>query len=92
MYSLMGLVAGVSENFGSFCSKDFSSGVTSFLERFITHLSWMLEEVEEVTAVWKVLAVLEVVVEDLHMRYLMWCYIYNRSFIPMFTPFKLQDN
>ena len=33
MYSLMGMVAGVTSNFGPFCSKDFSSGVSSFLER-----------------------------------------------------------
>ena len=55
-----------------FCSKDFSSGVSSFLERLITHLSWIFEEVEEVTAVLKVMVVLEailkVVVEDLEMR------------------------
>ena len=72
IYSLMGMVAGVTANFGPFCSKDFSSGVSSFLERFITHLSWMLEEIEEVTTVFKVLvvldAILEAVVEDLEMR------------------------
>ena len=51
MYSLMGMVAGVTANFGPFCSKDFSSGVRSFLERLITHLSWILEEVEELAAV-----------------------------------------
>ena len=39
-YSLMGMVAGVTANFGPFCSKDFSLGVSSFLERLITHLSW----------------------------------------------------
>ena len=39
MYSLMGMVAGVTANFGPFCSKDFSSGDSSFLERLITHLS-----------------------------------------------------
>ena len=43
-----------------------------FLERLITYLSWILEEVEEVTAVLKVLVVMEVilefVVEDLEMR------------------------
>ena len=42
MYSLMGMVAGVTANFGPFCSKDFSSGVSSFFERLITHLSWIL--------------------------------------------------
>ena len=69
MYSLMGMVAGVTEKFGPFCTKDFSSGVSSFLDRLITHLSWILEEVEEVKVVLKVLGVLvvimEVVVEDL---------------------------
>ena len=72
MYSLVGIVTGVTANLGPFCSKDFSSGVSSFLVRLITHLSWILEEVEEVTAVLKVLvvleAILEVVVEDLEMR------------------------
>ena len=57
MYSLMGMVAGVTAKFGPFCSKDFSSGVSSFLEMLIIHLSWILEEVEEVTAVLKVLVV-----------------------------------
>ena len=51
MYSLMGMVDGVTANLGSFCGKDFSSGVSSFLERLITHLVSILEEVEEVTAV-----------------------------------------
>ena len=72
MYSLMKMVAGVNANFGPFCSKDFSSGVSSFLESLITHLSWILEEVEEVTAVLKVLvvlgAILEVDLEVLEMR------------------------
>ena len=72
MYSLMGMVVGVTANFGSSCSIDFSSGVSSFLERLITHLSWIPEEVEEVTAVLEVLvvlkAILEVVVQDLEMR------------------------
>ena len=63
MYSLMGMAAGVIANFGPFCSKDLSSGVSSFLERLITHLSWILEEVEEVTAVLKVLVVLEAIFE-----------------------------
>ena len=53
IYSLMGMVAGVTANLGPFCSKNFSLGVSSFLERLITHLSWMLEEEEEVTAVLK---------------------------------------
>ena len=50
-----------------------------FLEKLITHLSWILEDVEEVTAVLKVLvvleAILEVVVEALVMRclsFLVW--------------------
>ena len=54
MYSLMGMVAGVAANLGPLSSKDFSSGVKSFLERLITHLSWILEVVEEVTAMLKV--------------------------------------
>ena len=84
--SLIGMVAGVTANFGPFCSKDFSSGVSSFLERFITHLSWILEEVEEVTPVLKLLvvleAILEVVVEDLEMRclsFLIWVFLYCRN-------------
>ena len=61
-----------------------SSCVSSFLERLITHLSWILEEVEEVTAVLKVLvvleAILEVVVEDLVMRcFLIWVFLYCRN-------------
>ena len=78
----MGMVAGVTANFGPFCSKAFSSGVSSFLERLITHLSWIFEEVEGVTAVLKVLVVLEavlsVVVEDLEMRclsFLIWVFL-----------------
>ena len=81
MYSLMGMVAGVTANFGPYCSKDFSSGVSSFLEKLITHLSWILEEVEEVTALLKVLDVLEAIseagVEDLEMRclsFLIWVF------------------
>ena len=72
--------------FWLFYSKDFSSGISSFLERLITQLSWILEEVEEVTAVLKVLAVLEaileVVVEDLEMRclsFLIWVFLYCRN-------------
>ena len=82
MYSLMGMVAGVTANFVPFCSKDFSSGVSSFLERLITHLSWKREGVEEVTAVLRLLvvleAILEVVVEDLEMRclsFLIWVFL-----------------
>ena len=83
---LNGMVAGVTANFGPFCSKDFSSGVSSFLERLITHLSWMLVEEEGVTAVLKVLvvleAILEVVVEDPEMRCLsclIWVFLYCRN-------------
>ena len=49
----MGMVARVTTNFGPFCSKDFSSGVSSFLERLITHVSWILGNVEGVTEFWK---------------------------------------
>ena len=59
MYSLMGMVSRVTANFGPFSSKDLSSGVSSFLERLITHLPWILEGVEEVNAVLKGLVVLE---------------------------------
>ena len=86
MYSLIGIGAGVTANFGPFCSKDFSSGVSSFLESLITHFSWILEEVEEVTVVLKVLvvleAILEVVVEDLDMMclsLLIWVFLYCRN-------------
>ena len=86
MYSLMGIVAGVTANFGPLYSKEFSLGVSSFLERLITHLSWILEEVQEVSAVLKVLifleAILEVVVEDLEMRslsFLIWIFLYCRN-------------
>ena len=86
MYSLVGMVAGVTAHFRPSCSKDFSSGVSSFLERLITHLSWTLEEVEEETAVLKVLvaleAILEVVVEHLEMRclsFLIWVFLYCRN-------------
>ena len=86
----MGIVAGVTTNFGPFCSKDFSSGVSSFLERLITHLSWILQEVEEVTVVLKVLvvleAILEFVVEDLGMRnlsFLISMFLYCRNIFPL---------
>ena len=86
MYSLKGMVARVTANFGPFCSKDLSSGVSSFLKRLITHLSWILEEVEEVNAVLKMLVVLkgilELVVEDLEMRclsFLIWVFLYCRN-------------
>ena len=80
------MVAGVTANFGPFCSKHFSSGVHSFLERLITHLSWILGDVEGVTAVLKVLvvleAILEVVVENLEMRclsFLIGGFLYCRN-------------
>ena len=86
IYSLMLMVAGVTANCGPFCSKDFSSGVSSFLERLIILLSWIIEEVEEVNAVLKALivleAILEVVVEDLEMRclsFLIWVFLYCRN-------------
>ena len=90
MYSLMGMVDGVTVNFGPFCSKDISSGVSSFLERWITHLTWKLEEVEEVTALLEVLVILEtileVVVEDLEMRslsFLIRVFLYWRNVFPL---------
>ena len=83
MYSLMGMGAEVTANFGPFCSKDISSGVCFFLERLITSLAWIPDKVEEVTAVLKVLvvlqAILELVVEDLEMRglsFLIWVFLY----------------
>ena len=86
MYSLMGMVGEVTAHFEPFCSKDFSSGVSSFLGRLITNFSWILEEVEEVTVVLKVLVVLEVilevVVEDLEMRclsFLIWVFLDCRN-------------
>ena len=79
------MVAGVTTNFGPFCGKDFSSGVSYFLERLTTHLSWILEVVEEVAIVLKVMAVLEAsleVVEALEMRcmnILIWVFLYCRK-------------
>ena len=68
------------------CSKDFPSGVSSFLEKLITHLSWILEELKEVTTVLKVLdvlkAILGVVVEALEMSclsFLIWDFLYCRN-------------
>ena len=91
MYSSMGMVAEVTANFWPFCSKDFSSGVSSCLERLITHLSWILEEVEEMTAVLKVFvfmeAILEVVVEALEMRclsFLIGVFLYCRNVFSFF--------
>ena len=51
----MEMVAGLTAKFGPFCIKDFSLGVSSFLERLLTYLSWIIEEVEVVTAELKVL-------------------------------------
>ena len=86
MYPLMEMVVGVTANFGPFCSKDFSSGVSFFLERLIIHLSWILGEERRWQRVLKVLvileAVLEVVVEDLEMRclsFLIWVFLYCRN-------------
>ena len=86
MYSLMGMAAEITVNLGPFCSKDFSSGVNLFLERLITNLSWILEEVEEVIVVLKVLvvleAIMEVVVEHLEMRclsFLILVFLYCRN-------------
>ena len=63
--------------FWAFWSKDISSGVLGaefFLERWITYLTWIPEEVEGTTPVVDVLAILqtilECVVEALEMRYL----------------------
>ena len=82
----MGMVAGITANFGLFCSKDFSSCVSSFLERLITHVFWIPEEVEEVTAVLNVLvvleAILEVVVEVQEKRslsFLIWVFLYWKN-------------
>ena len=76
----------VTVNFGPFCSKDISSGVSSFLKRLITHLSWILEVVEEMAVVLKVLVVLEAilaaVVEALEIRclsFLIWVFLYCRN-------------
>ena len=85
MYSLMGMVAWVTAKVGPFCSKDITSGVSSFLERLITHLSWIHKDVEEVMAVPKVLVVLDAileVVEDLEMKFLsllIWLFLYCRN-------------
>ena len=82
----MGMVAGVTANFGPFCSNDFSSGVSSFMEMLITHLSWRCEAVEEATTVLRVLVdledILEDVVDNLEMRclsFLIWVFLYRRN-------------
>ena len=86
MSSLMMMVAGVNADFEPFYSKDFSPGVKSFLKRMIMNLSWILEEVKQVTAILKVLnsleAILDVVVEALEMRclsFLIWVFLYFRN-------------
>ena len=73
-------------NVRPFCSKDFSSGASSFLEKLITLLSWILKEVEEVMEVLKVMvvleAILEVVWEALEMMclsFLIWIFLYCRN-------------
>ena len=91
MYSLMEMVAGLTVNVGPFCSKDFSSAVSSFLERLISHLSWIFEEAEQVMAVLKVLvvleAILEVVVEALEVTCLSFTicvFLYCRNLSPCY--------
>ena len=86
IYSLMGMVAGVTANLGPYCNKDFSSGVSSYLERLITHLSWILEEIVEVKVVLKVLVVLEAILEvdeeAQEMRclsFFIWVFLYCRN-------------
>ena len=72
--SLTGMVAGITATLGPFCSKDFSSGVSFFLYRMNTHLFWILEAIEEMVVVQKVLVflevILELVVEALEIRFL----------------------
>ena len=86
IYSLIWMSAGVTANVLFFCSEDFSSGVSSFLERLNTHFPWILEIAEEVGVVQKVLivleAILEVVVEALKIRclsFLNWGISYIRN-------------
>ena len=57
------MVDGVTSNFGPYCSKGMSSGVSSFLEMIIIHLSWILEVVEEVVVVLNVLVVLDAILK-----------------------------
>ena len=83
---MAGIVAGVTAGFGPFCSKQFSLGVNSFLERLIAHLSWIPEVVEEVAITLKVLVALEasveVVVEALGIKllsFLIWVFLYCRK-------------
>ena len=75
----MGMAAGVTTNFGPFCSKDFSSDVSSFSERLITYFSWILEEVEEVTVVLKVLIVLEAIFRMRCFSFLIWLFLYCKN-------------
>ena len=79
IYFLTGMVAQVAAQCGPFCSKDLSSGICSFLERFITNLFWILQVVEEVPVVLKVLVVLDIEVEDLEMSFLIWVFLYGRK-------------
>ena len=69
IYPFTEMVARVTYNFGPFYSKDFPSGASSFMGKLIINLSWILEAVEEVALVLKLVAVLkatlEVVVDDL---------------------------
>ena len=62
--------------------KTFLQVLVLVLERLITHLSWLLEVVEELVLVLKVLVVLEVVEEALEMRCLsfwIWVFLYCRN-------------
>ena len=61
IYSLTGMVAWVTAKPGPFCSRDFLLGMSSFLERLITHLCWILQVVEVVAVVLKVLVVLKAI-------------------------------
>ena len=80
------MVAGVTANFWPFCSKDFSLGASSFLERLSTYLSWIPEVIAEVSVMLKVLAlldtILEAVMEALEIRFsnfLIWEFLYCRK-------------
>ena len=74
----------------AFLYKRLFLGVSSFLKRLITHLSWMLKEVEEETGVLKVLvaleAILEVVMKDLEisfLSFLIWVLLYCRNVVSL---------
>ena len=68
------MAAGVTANFGPFCSKDFYSGVSSLWDRLITHLFWTLEvvEVAVVLKVWVVLG-------TRGLGFLIWVFLYCRK-------------